>query len=158
MNRFYFIGHLKIRKPTSYFRTMLKQSTLSGFCKSVPIGDNLFINPFRHEAYNSFFRLFSSVRSSNNHPDLLVTHQQHLPFSDHTGPQQQQLLLSESSWDDLGTTLAKLVKTLAYSGTLWHTLAYSVILSHILAYSDILSHILAYSDILWHTLVFSGIL
>ena len=40
--------------------------------------------------------------------------------------------------DDLGTTLAKLGKTLAYSGTLWHTLAYSGILWHTLAYSDII--------------------
>ena len=30
------------------------------------------------------FALFSSVRSSNSHPDLLVTHP---TFSDHTGPQ-----------------------------------------------------------------------
>ena len=30
----------------------------------------------------------SSVRSSNSHPDLLLTHhQQHPTFSDHTGPQ-----------------------------------------------------------------------
>ena len=40
-------------------------------------------------------------------------------FSDHTGPQQQ-LTLSEPSGDDLGTTLAILGKTLAYSGILWH--------------------------------------
>ena len=59
--------------------------------------------------------------------------------------------------DDLGTTLAKLGKTLAYSGTLWHTLAYSVILWHTLAYSDILWHTLAYSGILKQTLVYSGI-
>ena len=45
-------------------------------------------------------------------------------FSDHTGPQQQ-LSLSEPSEDDLGTTLAKLGKTLAYSGILLHILAYS---------------------------------
>ena len=31
------------------------------------------------------FRVISSVRSSNSHPDLLVT--QHPTFSDHTGPQ-----------------------------------------------------------------------
>merc|ERR1711873_296839 len=67
-----------------------------------------------------------------------------------------------TSWgllgDDLGTTLAKLGITLAYSGTLWHTLAYSGILWHTLAYSDILWHTLAYSGILWHTLAYSGIL
>ena len=44
LNRFCFMGHLKIRMPTSYFKIMLKQSTLSGFCKSVRIGDNLFIS------------------------------------------------------------------------------------------------------------------
>ena len=50
--------------------------------------------------------------------------------------------------DDLGTTLAKLGKTLAYSGILWDTLGYSGILWHTLAYSGILSHTLAYSGIL----------
>merc|ERR1711873_294731 len=67
-----------------------------------------------------------------------------------------------TSWalpgDDLGTTLAKLGKTLAYSAILWHTLAYSGILWPTLAYSGILWHALAYSGILWHTLACSGIL
>merc|ERR1712016_589731 len=49
---------------------------------------------------------------------------------------------------DLGTTLAKLGKTLAYSNMLWHTLAYSGILWHTLAYSVLLQHTLAYSGIL----------
>ena len=31
--------------------------------------------------------LFSSVRSSNSHPDLLLIQQHHPTFSDHTGPQ-----------------------------------------------------------------------
>ena len=48
------------------------------------------------------------------------------------------LALSEPSGDDSGTTLAKLGKTLAYSGILWHTLAYSVILWGTLVYSDLL--------------------
>merc|ERR1712004_640779 len=54
--------------------------------------------------------------------------------------------------DDLGTTLAKLGKILAYSGMLWHTLAYSGMLWHTLAYSGILWHTLAYYGMLWHTL------
>ena len=32
--------------------------------------------------------IFSSVRSSYSHPDLLLTHHQHPTFSDHIGPQQ----------------------------------------------------------------------
>ena len=62
------------------------------------------------------------------------------------------LSLSEPSGDDLGTTLAKLGKTLAYSGILWHSLAYSGILWHTFAYSGILWHSLAYPGILWHAL------
>ena len=58
----------------------------------------------------------------------------------------------------MGTTLAELGKTLAYSGKLWHTLAYSCILLHTLTYSGILWHTLAYSGILLHTLAYSGIL
>ena len=33
------------------------------------------------------FEFVSSVRSSNSHPDLLLTQHQHPTFSDHTGPQ-----------------------------------------------------------------------
>merc|ERR1711873_175348 len=62
------------------------------------------------------------------------------------------------TWALLWQNLAKLGKTLAYSGTLWHTLAYSVILWHTFAYSDILWHSLAYFGILLHTLAYSGIL
>merc|ERR1712117_829045 len=40
-----------------------------------------------HCPVGSIMAIFSSVRSSNSHPGLLVT-QQHLPtFPDHTGPQ-----------------------------------------------------------------------
>ena len=35
----------------------------------------------------SLFRIVSSVRSSNSHPDLLVIQHHHPTFSDHTGPQ-----------------------------------------------------------------------
>merc|ERR1712173_41635 len=39
-----------------------------------------------HCPVGSIMAIFSSVRSSNSHPDLLLTH--HPPtFSDHTGPQ-----------------------------------------------------------------------
>merc|ERR1712155_102819 len=64
-----------------------------------------------HCPVGSIMAIFSSVRSSNSHPDLLLT-QQHPLFRIHTGPQQQ-LSLSEPFGDDLGTTLAKLGKTLA---------------------------------------------
>merc|ERR1712004_903787 len=57
-----------------------------------------------------------------------------------------------------GTTFAKLGKTLAYSGILWHTLAYSGIRWQTQAYSGILWHTLAYSGIFWHTLAYSGVL
>merc|ERR1711978_766633 len=109
-----------------------------------------------HFPVGSIMAIFSSVRSSNSHPDLIVT-QQHPTFSDQTGPKQQ-LTHSEPSGDDLGTTLAKLGKTLSYSGILWHTLAYSGILWHTTAYPNILWHALAYSGIIWHTLAYSGIL
>merc|ERR1712055_712758 len=39
-----------------------------------------------HCPVGSIMAIFSSVRSSNSHPDLLVTHQPPT-FSDHTGPQ-----------------------------------------------------------------------
>ena len=99
--------------------------------------------------------IVSSVRSSNSHPDLLLTQ----PLLFQTTPVLNTgLSLSEplqlykgysaisraitglivlASWMPhgfdwasimIGTTLAKLGKTLAYSGILWHTLAYSSIL------------------------------
>merc|ERR1711952_523083 len=131
--------------------------------------------------------IFSSVRSSNSHPDLLLTHstpphffRSHrfstldFHFLSHNSYIKAIMLYKGNHWtrcagfmdaswvrlsiidDELGTTLAKLGKTLAYSGTLWHTLAYSVILWHTLAYSGILWHTLVYSGILWHTLAYSG--
>ena len=47
------------------------------------IAFNLEILIFKLDKYTLFI---SSVRSSNSHPDLLLTHQ-HPTFSDHTGPQ-----------------------------------------------------------------------
>merc|ERR1712012_216309 len=96
-----------------------------------------------HCPVGSIMAIFSSVRSSNSHPDLLLIH--HPTFSD-----------SEPSGDDLGTTLAKHGNTLAYSGILWHALAYSGILWHTLAYSGMLGHTLAMPD--WHTLAYFCIL
>ena len=87
--------------------------------------------------------IVSSVRSSNSHPDLLLTHQHPLFQITPVLNKNMGLSLSEPSWDDLGTNLAKLGKILAYSGILWDTLAYSCILWHTLAYPGIL----------WHTLV-----
>ena len=41
-----------------------------------------------HCPVGSIMAIFSSVRSSNSHPDLLLTHHLTPPtFSDHTGPQ-----------------------------------------------------------------------
>merc|ERR1711873_43637 len=120
--------------------------------------------------------IFSSVRSSYSHPDLLVIHHPTplfqitpvlntgLSFSEplqlYEGYYSQVLplysimLYKGKTWQDFGI----LWNTLAYSGMLWHTLAYSGILWHTLAYSGILWHTLAYSCILWHTLAYSGIL
>merc|ERR1712004_530776 len=151
--------------------------------------------------------IFSSVRSSYSHPDLLLTHHHHPHFfRSHRSSTLDFHFLSQysyikaimlykgnhwtrcavfmdASWvrlgitnGDLGTSwalpgdnlgmiwalfwknLARLRRTLAYSGILWHTLAYSGILWHTPAYFGILWHTLAYSRILWHTLVYSGIL
>merc|ERR1711928_186770 len=91
--------------------------------------------------------IFSSVRSSNSHPDLLLTHQQH-PLFQTTPVLNTGLSLSEPLplYKGYNAIKAKLGKTLAYSGILWHTLAYS----------GILWNTLAYSGILWHTLAYSG--
>merc|ERR1712218_292060 len=111
--------------------------------------------------------IFSSVRSSNSHPDLLVT-QHHHPhfFRSHQSSTLDFHFLShyshikaimlykgnnwtrcagfmDASWVRLGFTDDDL-GTLAYSGILWHNLAYSGILLHTLAYSCILWHTLAY--------------
>ena len=88
--------------------------------------------------------IIGSVRSSNSYPDLLVTqHHHHHPLFQITPVLNTGLSLSEplqlyKGYNAVSTTLAKLGKTLAYSGTLWHTLAKSVILWHTLAYSGIL--------------------
>merc|ERR1712116_19042 len=107
----------------------------------------------------------SSVRSSNSHPDLLLTQQQqHHPLFQITPVLNTGLSLSEPLQLYKGynailrQNLARLWLTLEYSGILWHTLAYSSILWHTLAYSVILWHTLAYSGILWQTLAYSGIL
>merc|ERR1712016_86159 len=99
-----------------------------------------------HCPVGSIMAIFSSVRSSNSHPDLLVT--QH-PLFQITPVLNNGLSLSEPLQLYKGYNAiyikAKLGKTLAYSGILWHTLAYSGILWYTLAYSCILLHTLAYS-------------
>merc|ERR1711873_199784 len=120
-----------------------------------------------HCPVGSIMAIFSSVRSSNSHPDLLVTHHQHphffrshrsstldFHFLSHYSYIKAIMLYNGKTWQYTGI----LWHTLAYSGINWHTLAYSVILWHTLAYSGILWHTLAYSCILWHTLAYSGIL
>ena len=102
-----------------------------------------------HCPVGSIMAIFSFVRSSNSHPDLLVitTTTTTTPLFQITLVLNTGLSLSEPSRYDLGTTLAKHGNTLAYSGILWHALAYSGILWHILAYSGILLHTLVYSGI-----------
>merc|ERR1711873_167937 len=128
-----------------------------------------------HCPVGSIMAIFSSVRSSYSHPDLLLTHHHHpthffrshrsstldFHFLSHYSYIKAIMLYKGKTWQDSGIlwhTLVysgKLWHTLAYSGVLWHTLA---ILWHTLAYSGILWHTLAYSDLLWHTLAYSGIL
>merc|ERR1712016_82966 len=109
--------------------------------------------------------IFSSVRSSNSHPDLLlihhptfsVTHRSSIldfHFLSHYSYIKAMMLYKGKTWKDSEI----LRQTLAYSGILWQTLEYSGILWHSLAYSGILWHTLAYSGILWNTLAYSGIL
>merc|ERR1711873_80752 len=74
-----------------------------------------------HCPVGSIMAIFSSVRSSNSHPDLLVIQQQQHPLFQITP-----VLNSGILWN-----------TLAYTYILWHTLAYSGILWHTLAYSGI---------------------
>merc|ERR1711873_39879 len=108
----------------------------------------------------SIMAIFSSVRSSNSQPDLLLIH--HPPphfFRSHRSSTldfhflspysyiKAMMLYKGKTWHDSGI----LWQTLAYSGILWHTLAYSGIPLHTLAYSGILWHTLAYFGILWHT-------
>merc|ERR1711928_250029 len=125
----------------------------------------------------SIMAIFSSVRSSNSHPDLLLIHPPHphffrshqsstldFHFLSHYSYIKAMMLYKGKTWQDSGIlwqTLAYygiLWPTLAYSSILWHTLAYFEIFWHTLAYSVILWHTLAYSGILWHTLAYSGIL
>merc|ERR1712012_1244831 len=109
-----------------------------------------------HCPVGSIMAIFSSVRSSNSHPDLLVTHHQHPNFfRSHRSPTLDFHFLSHYSYiKAIMLYKTKLGKTLAYSGILWHTLAYYGILWHTLAYYGILWHTLAYSGILWHTLAY----
>merc|ERR1712101_56642 len=96
--------------------------------------------------------IFSSVRSSNSHPDLLVIHHHHGPhfFRPHRSSTLDFHFLSHYSY--IKAMMLYKGKTWQDSGILWHTLAYSGILWHNLAYSGILWHTLAYTGILRHTL------
>merc|ERR1711972_768948 len=117
---------------------------------------------------NPVATFFSSVRSCNSHPDLLLTHHHHpthffrshrsstldFHFLSHYSYIKAIMLYKGKTWQDSGI----LWNTLAYSGILWHTLANIGILWHTLANSCILWFTLAYSGILWHTLAYSGII
>merc|ERR1711952_201381 len=108
-----------------------------------------------HCPVGSIKAIFSSVRSSNSHPDLLVI--QHPPhfFRSHRSSTLDFHFLSHYSYIKAIMLFNGILwHTLAYFGILWHTLAYSCILWHTLAYSGILWHTLAYSGILWHTLAY----
>merc|ERR1712004_291106 len=83
-----------------------------------------------HCPVGSIIAIFSSVRSSYSHPDLLLNHPT-TPLFQITPVLNTGLSLSEplqlykgNTWQDSGI----LWNTLAYSGILWHTLAYSGIL------------------------------
>merc|ERR1712012_886224 len=91
-----------------------------------------------------YMAIFSSVRSSNSHPDLLVI--QHLThfFRSHRSSTLDFRFLSQYSY--IKAIMLYKGKTWQDSGVLWHTLAYSDILWHTLAYSGRLWHTLAYSD------------
>merc|ERR1711952_249527 len=106
-----------------------------------------------HCPVGSIMAIFSSVRSSKSHPDLLVTHLHF--FRPHGSSTLDFHFLSHYSYiKAMMLYKGKTLHTLAYSGILWHTLAHSGILWHTLAYSGILWHTLAYSGILWHTLAY----
>merc|ERR1711873_303616 len=109
-----------------------------------------------HCPVGSIWLIFSSVRSSYSHPDLLLI--QHPPthfFRSHRSSTLDFHFVSHYSY--IKATMLYKGKTWQDSGILWHTLAYSGILWLTLAYSGILWHTLAYSGILWHTLAYSGI-
>merc|ERR1711954_349752 len=118
-----------------------------------------------HCPVGSIMAIFSSVRSSYSHPDLLLIHHPpHHPLFQITPVLDTGLSLSEPLQLYKGynaiyrQNLARLWHTLEYSGILWHTLAYSGILWHTLANSCIFWHTLTYYGILWHTPAYSGIL
>merc|ERR1712122_288469 len=103
--------------------------------------------------------IISSVRSSNSHPDLLLTHHHPTPphfFRSHRSSTLDFHFLSQYSY--IKAMMLYKGKTWQDSGILWHTLAYSGIHWHTLAYIGILWHTLVYSCILWHTLPYFGML
>merc|ERR1711973_382836 len=102
--------------------------------------------------------IISSVRSSNSHPDLLLTqHHQHPHFfRSHRSSTLGFHLLSHYSY--IKAIMLYKGKIWQDSGILWYTLTYSGILWHTLTYPGMLWHTLTYSGILWHTLAYSGIL
>merc|ERR1712004_93782 len=99
--------------------------------------------------------IFSSVRRSYSHPDLLLTNPTYFfrsqrsstldfHFLSHYSYIKAIMLYKGKTWQDSGI----LWNTLVYSGKLWQTLAHSGILLHTLAYFGILLDTLAYSGIL----------
>merc|ERR1712016_163032 len=113
-----------------------------------------------HCPVGSIMAIFSSVRSFNSHPDLLLIHHPLFQITPvlNTGQSLSELLQLYKGYNATKRqNLARLWHTLAYSGILWHTLAYSGILLHTLAYIGILWHTLEYPGILWHTLLYPGI-
>merc|ERR1711978_207480 len=112
-----------------------------------------------HCPVGSLMAIFSSVRSSYSHPNLIVISTPLFQITPvlNTGLSLSGPLQLFKGYNAISRqNLARLWHTLAYSGILWHTLAYSGILWHTLAYSCILLHTLAYSGIIWHTLAYSG--
>merc|ERR1712004_306970 len=125
--------------------------------------------------------IFSSVRSSYSHPDLILTHHHHphffrshrsstldIHFLSHYSYIKAIMLYKgnhwtrcagfmDASWVQLGITNDDLGTSWSLPGdNLGMTLAYSGILWHTLAYSGILWHTLACSRMLGHTLAYSG--
>merc|ERR1711978_316904 len=120
--------------------------------------------------------LVSSVRSSNSHPDLLLTHHPTHFFRSHLSSTLDFHFLSHysyikeitgldvlASWMPHGFDWASIMMTWGHLGDdlgmtwalLWQNLAR---LWHTLAYSGILWHTLKYPVILWHTMAYSCIL
>merc|ERR1711978_762660 len=137
-----------------------------------------------HCPVGSIMAIFSSVRSSYSHPDLLLIHPPHFfrshrsstldfHFLSHYSYIKAIMLYEGNHWtrsagfmvasgvrlgitnDDLGTSWALPEDNLGMTwAILWQNLAR---LWHTLAYSGILWHTMAYSGILWHTLAYFGI-